>query len=110
MAGCQKAASLGQNPEEMLVALADSFRHLVELAGACLWFSGCDRCDRRNGEAVAGLADVARSFRDFCLAAERACSKRSCQDLSAKLLVKQCTALTASVFCLTQLFRTLTAL
>uniref|UniRef100_A0A8C5AWQ7 FERM and PDZ domain containing 1 n=1 Tax=Gadus morhua TaxID=8049 RepID=A0A8C5AWQ7_GADMO len=110
MAGCQKAAALGQNPEETLVALADSFRHLVELAGACLWFSGCDRCDRRNGEAVAGLADVARSFRDFCLAAERACSKRSCQDLSAKLLAKQCTALTASVFCLTQLFRTLTAL
>ncbi|CAL8333309.1 unnamed protein product [Lota lota] len=110
MAGCQKAAGLGQNPEEMLVSLADSFRHLVELAGACLWFSGCDRCDRRNGEAVAGLADVARSFRDFCLAAERACSKRSCQDLSAKLLAKQCTALTASVYCLTQLFRTLTAL
>ncbi|XP_056443285.1 FERM and PDZ domain-containing protein 1-like [Gadus chalcogrammus] len=110
MAGCQKAAALGQNPEETLVALADSFRHLVELAGTCLWFSGCDRCDRRNGEAVAGLADVARSFRDFCLAAERACSKRSCQDLSAKLLAKQCTALTASVFCLTQLFRTLTAL
>ncbi|CAL8331266.1 unnamed protein product [Merluccius merluccius] len=110
MAGCQKVAGLGQDPEEMLVSLADSFRHLVELAGACLWFSGCDRCDRRNGEAVAGLADVARSFRDFCLAAERACSKRSCQDLSAKLLAKQCTALTASVFCLTQLFRTLTAL
>ncbi|MEQ2214998.1 hypothetical protein XENOCAPTIV_025469 [Xenoophorus captivus] len=110
MSGCQKVTGTGQSPEEMLQFLADSFRTLVELAGVCLWFSGCDRCDRRNIEAVAGLADVARSFRDFCLAAERASSKRSCQDLSTKLLAKQCTALTASVFCLTQLFRTLTAL
>ncbi|XP_041840030.1 FERM and PDZ domain-containing protein 1 [Melanotaenia boesemani] len=110
MSGCQKVVGTGQSPEEMLHSLANSFRTLVELAGICLWFSGCDRCDRRNAEAVAGLADVARSFRDFCLAAERACSKRSCHDLSTKLLAKQCTALTASVFCLTQLFRTLTAL
>ncbi|XP_056136487.1 FERM and PDZ domain-containing protein 1 [Lampris incognitus] len=110
MAGCQKVVGVGQSPDEMLLSLADSFRTLVELAGVCLWFSGCDRCDRRNADAVAGLADVARSFRDFCLAAERASSKRSCQDLSIKLLAKQCTALTASVFCLTQLFRTLTAL
>ncbi|XP_030000926.1 FERM and PDZ domain-containing protein 1 [Sphaeramia orbicularis] len=110
MSGCQKVVGIGQSPEEMLHSLADSFRTLVELAGICLWFSGCDRCDRRNAEAVAGLADVARSFRDFCLAAERANSKRSCEDLSTKLLAKQCTALTASVFCLTQLFRTLTAL
>ncbi|XP_033987192.1 FERM and PDZ domain-containing protein 1 [Trematomus bernacchii] len=110
MSGCQEVVGIGQSPEEMLLSLANSFRTLVELAGICLWFSGCERCDRRNAEAVAGLADVARSFRDFCLAAERASSKRSCQDLSTKLLAKQCTALTASVFCLTQLFRTLTAL
>ncbi|KAK5900008.1 hypothetical protein CesoFtcFv8_009425 [Champsocephalus esox] len=110
MSGCQKVVGIGQSPEEMLLSLGNSFRTLVELAGICLWFSGCERCDRRNAEAVAGLADVARSFRDFCLAAERASSKRSCQDLSTKLLAKQCTALTASVFCLTQLFRTLTAL
>uniref|UniRef100_A0A3Q2G864 FERM and PDZ domain-containing protein 1-like n=1 Tax=Cyprinodon variegatus TaxID=28743 RepID=A0A3Q2G864_CYPVA len=110
MSGCQKVAGTGQSPDEMLKFLADSFQTLVELASVCLWFSGCDRCDRRNAEAWAGLADVARSFRDFCLAAERASSKRSCQDLSTKLLAKQCTALTASVFCLTQLFRTLTAL
>ncbi|XP_076001860.1 uncharacterized protein frmpd1a [Genypterus blacodes] len=110
MAGCQKVVVIGQSPEEMFHSLADCFQTLVNLASICLWFSGCDRCDRRNTEAVAGLADVARSFRDFCLAAERASSKRSCQDLSTKLLAKQCTALTASVFCLTQLFRTLTAL
>lgn len=110
MSGCQKVVGGDQSPGEMLHSLAESFRTLVDLAGICLLFSGCDRCDRRNIEAVAGLADVARSFRDFCLAAERVSSRRSCQDLSMKLLAKQCTALTASVFCLTQLFRTLTAL
>ncbi|XP_019939341.2 uncharacterized protein [Paralichthys olivaceus] len=110
MSSCQKVVGTGQSPAEMLRSLEDSFRTLVKLASICLWFSGCDRCDRRNVEAIAGLADVARSFRDFCLAAERASSKRSCQDLSTKLLAKQCTALTASVFCFTQLFRTLTAL
>ncbi|XP_037115953.1 FERM and PDZ domain-containing protein 1 [Syngnathus acus] len=107
---CQEVVVIGQSPEKMLNALADSFRTLVELAGACIWFSSCDRCKQRNAEAVAGLQDVARSFRDFCLAAERAGRKHSCHDLSTKLLAKQCTALTASVFCLTQIFRTLTAL
>ncbi|XP_053713830.1 FERM and PDZ domain-containing protein 1-like [Synchiropus splendidus] len=110
MSSCQDVVGAGQSPESILESLADSFRTLVDLSGICLWFSGCDRCDRRNAEAVSGLTDVTRSFRDFCLAAERVSNKRSCQDLSTKLLAKQCTALTASVFCLTQLFRTLTAL
>lgn len=110
MAGCQKVVRVGQTPDEMLFSLSDSFRTLVGMAGMCLWFSGCDRCDRRNAEALAGLADVARTYREFVLAAERASGRRSCHDLSTKLLAKQCTALTASVFCLTQLFRTLTAL
>ncbi|KAI4832562.1 hypothetical protein KUCAC02_015525, partial [Chaenocephalus aceratus] len=57
MSGCQKVVGIGQSPEEMLLSLANSFRTLVELAGICLWFSGCERCDRRNAEAVAGLAD-----------------------------------------------------
>ncbi|XP_077380490.1 FERM and PDZ domain-containing protein 1 isoform X2 [Festucalex cinctus] len=109
-ASCQKVVAIDQSPEKMLNSLAHSFQTLVELAGTCIWFSSCDRCKRRNAEAVAGLQDVARSFRDFCLAAERAGSKHSCHDLSTKLLAKQCTALTASVFCLTQIFRTLTAL
>uniref|UniRef100_H3CG76 FERM and PDZ domain-containing protein 1 n=1 Tax=Tetraodon nigroviridis TaxID=99883 RepID=H3CG76_TETNG len=110
MSGCQKVVGDQRSPGDMLGALAESFRTLVDLAAVCLCFSECDRCERRHAEAVAGLADVARSFRDLCLAAERVSSRRSCQDLSRKLLAKQCTALTASVFCLTQLFRTLTAL
>ncbi|CAL9700861.1 unnamed protein product [Knipowitschia caucasica] len=110
MAGCYRVVGIEQSPEEMFCSLVECFHILVGLSSLVLWFSSCERCERRNSEAVSGLVDVARSFRDFCVAAERASSKRSCQDLSTKLLAKQCTALNASVFCLTQLFRTLTAL
>ncbi|KAJ0051260.1 hypothetical protein NL108_017119, partial [Boleophthalmus pectinirostris] len=110
MAGCHRVVGIEQSPEEMFCTLVECFHILVGLTSLALWFSSCERCERRNAEAVSGLVDVTRSFRDFCVAAERASSKRSCQDLSTKLLAKQCTALNASVFCLTQLFRTLTAL
>ncbi|XP_045073236.1 LOW QUALITY PROTEIN: FERM and PDZ domain-containing protein 1-like, partial [Coregonus clupeaformis] len=111
MAGCQKVVRVGQTPDEMLLSLSDSFKTLVGMAGMCLWFSGCDRCDRRNAEALAGLAGVARTYREFVAGGgEARAGGGRCHDLSTKLLAKQCTALTASVFCLTQLFRTLTAL
>ncbi|XP_033827646.1 FERM and PDZ domain-containing protein 1 [Periophthalmus magnuspinnatus] len=110
MAGCHRVVGIEQSPEEMFCSLVECFHILVGLCSLVLWFSSCERCERRNADAVSGLVDVTRSFRDFCVAAERASSKRSCQDLSTKLLAKQCTALNASVFCLIQLFRTLTAL
>lgn len=110
MTGCHQVVGIEQSPEEMFCSLVECFHILVGLSSLVMWFSSCERCERRNTEAVSGLMDVTRSFRDFCVAAERASSKRSCQDLSTKLLAKQCTALNASVFCLTQLFRTLTAL
>ncbi|KAK7929681.1 hypothetical protein WMY93_006076 [Mugilogobius chulae] len=110
MSGCHRVVGIEQSPEEMFFSLVECSHILVGLSSLVLWFSSCERCERRNAEAVSGLVDVTRSFRDFCAAAERASSKRSCQDLSIKLLAKQCTALNASVFCLTQLFRTLTAL
>uniref|UniRef100_A0A8C6T7X7 FERM domain-containing protein n=1 Tax=Neogobius melanostomus TaxID=47308 RepID=A0A8C6T7X7_9GOBI len=110
MTGCHQVVGIAQSSEEMFCSLVECFHILVGLSSLVLWFSSCERCERRNTEAVSGLVDVTRSFGDFCVAAERASSKRSCQDLSTKLLAKQCTALNASVFCLTQLFRTLTAL
>ncbi|XP_072318777.1 FERM and PDZ domain-containing protein 1 [Eucyclogobius newberryi] len=110
MAGCHTVIGIEQSPEEMFCSLVECFHILLGLSTLVLWFSSCERCERRNAEAGSGLLDVTRSFRDFCVAADRASSKRSCQDLSTKLLAKQCTALNASVFCLTQLFRTLTAL
>ncbi|XP_035273273.1 FERM and PDZ domain-containing protein 1 [Anguilla anguilla] len=110
MSGCQRVTRVGQAPEETLRCLAESFRTLVQLASVCLWFSSCVRCEGRHAEALSGLREVARTFGEFAQAAEKAGGRKSCQDLSVKLLARQCTALTASIFCLTQLFRTLTAL
>ncbi|XP_028831716.1 FERM and PDZ domain-containing protein 1 isoform X2 [Denticeps clupeoides] len=115
LAGCQQVVRTGQSPEETLQALVQSFRALVQLASICLYFTSCARCQERHAQALAGLADVTRTYREFARAAEHVGSTAtgkpsSCHDLSIKLLARQCTALTTSVFCLTQLFRTLTAL
>ncbi|TSN95715.1 FERM and PDZ domain-containing protein 1 [Bagarius yarrelli] len=113
LAGCQQVVKAGQTPAETLQALADSFHLLVELTAVCLSFSSCQRCQERHTETLSALADVVQTYQEFTRAAERlgmATERRTCHELSIKLLARQCTALTTSVFCLTQLFRTLTAL
>ncbi|XP_066517044.1 FERM and PDZ domain-containing protein 1 [Hoplias malabaricus] len=113
LTGCQQVVRVGQTPAETLEALVESFHSLVQLTSVCLSFSSCQRCRERHTQALSGLADLAQTYQEFALAAERVgitTGKRTCHDLSIKLLARQCTALTTSVFCLTQLFRTLTAL
>lgn len=113
LAGCQRVVRVGQTPEETLQSLSESFRSLVQLTVVCLCFSSCQRCRERHAQALTGLANVAKTYQDFARAAElvgNATKRKTCHDLSIKLLARQCTALTTSVFCLTQLFRTLTAL
>lgn len=113
LAGCQQVVKAGQTPAETLQALADSFHSLVQLTAVCLSFSSCQRCQERHSQTLSGLADVAQTYQEFARAAERlgmASERRTCHELSIKLLARQCTALTTSVFCLTQLFRTLTSL
>lgn len=113
LAGCQRVVRVGQTPEETLQSLSESFRSLVQLTIVCICFSSCQRCRERHAQALTGLANVAKTYQDFARAAElvgSATEKKTCHDLSIKLLARQCTALTTSVFCLTQLFRTLTAL
>ncbi|XP_062865246.1 FERM and PDZ domain-containing protein 1 [Trichomycterus rosablanca] len=113
LASCQWVVKAGQTPAETLQALAKSFHWLVQLTAVCLSFSSCQRCQERHTESLSGLADVTQTYQEFARAAERlgmAKERRTCHELSIKLLARQCTALTSSVFCLTQLFRTLTAL
>uniref|UniRef100_A0A671KCH8 FERM and PDZ domain containing 1 n=1 Tax=Sinocyclocheilus anshuiensis TaxID=1608454 RepID=A0A671KCH8_9TELE len=113
LAGCQRVVRVGQTPEETLQSLSESFRSLVQLTSVCLCFSNCQRCRERHAQALTGLASVAKTYQGFARAAELVGSvteRKTCHDLSIKLLARQCTALTTSVFCLTQLFRTLTAL
>ena len=63
----------------------------------------------RHREAAGNLRDVVYTYHQFVEAAKLTC-ERGYHDLSVKLLARQCTALTASVFCLTQKFRASTAL
>ncbi|XP_051558281.1 FERM and PDZ domain-containing protein 1 isoform X2 [Myxocyprinus asiaticus] len=113
LAGCQRVVRVGQTPEETLQSLSQSFRSLVQLTSVCLCFSSCQRCKERHAQSLTVLADVAKTYQDFARAAElvgSATERKTCHDLSIKLLACKCTALTTSVFCLIQLFRTLTAL
>ncbi|XP_048852039.1 FERM and PDZ domain-containing protein 1 isoform X2 [Brienomyrus brachyistius] len=107
MSLCQRVIRVGQTPEEMLLALAESFRTLVQLASVCLWFSSCGLCQRRHAEVLRSLTDITGTYEEFSQLAERASGRKSCHDIVIKLLARQCTTLTASIFCLTQLFRTL---
>lgn len=113
LAGCQRVVRVGQTPEETLQSLSESFRSLVQLTSVCLCFSSCQRCRERHAQAITGLTDVAKTYQDFARAAEllgSSTERNTCHELSIKLLARQCTSLTTTVFCLTQLFRTLTAL
>ncbi|PNI98884.1 FRMPD1 isoform 3 [Pan troglodytes] len=109
LSSCQHVIRMDQSPEEMQGAVRDTFQHLVQLAGLCFQFTDCSRCSARHREAAGNLRDVVYTYHQFIEAAKSTC-ERGYHDLSAKLLARQCTALTAAVFCLTQKFRASTAL
>uniref|UniRef100_A0A8C5KMD0 FERM and PDZ domain-containing protein 1 n=1 Tax=Jaculus jaculus TaxID=51337 RepID=A0A8C5KMD0_JACJA len=109
LSSCQHVIRMDQSPEEMQGALRDTFQHLVQLAGLCFQFTDCSRCSARHREAAGNLRDVVYTYHQFLEAAKLTC-ERGYHDLSVKLLARQCTALTAAVFCLTQRFRASTAL
>ncbi|XP_021582671.2 FERM and PDZ domain-containing protein 1 isoform X2 [Ictidomys tridecemlineatus] len=109
LSSCQHVIRMDQSPEEMQGAVCDTFQHLVQLAGLCFQFTDCSRCSARHREAAGNLRDVVYTYHQFVEAAKLTC-ERGYHDLSVKLLARQCTALTAAVFCLTQKFRASTAL
>ncbi|XP_045418417.1 FERM and PDZ domain-containing protein 1 [Lemur catta] len=109
LSSCQHVIKIDQSPEERQGAVRDTFQHLVQLAGLCFQFTDCSRCSARHREAARNLRDVVYTYHQFVEAAKLTCEK-GYHDLSVKLLARQCTALTAAVFCLTQKFRASTAL
>ncbi|KAB1279932.1 FERM and PDZ domain-containing protein 1 [Camelus dromedarius] len=109
LSSCQHVIRMDQSPDEMQSAIRDTFQHLVQLAGLCFQFTDCSRCSTRHREAAGNLRDVVYTYHQFVEAAKLTC-ERGYHDLSVKLLARQCTALTAAVFCLTQKFRASTAL
>ncbi|XP_023647496.2 FERM and PDZ domain-containing protein 1-like isoform X1 [Paramormyrops kingsleyae] len=110
MSNCQRVIRVGQGPDEMLRTLSESFHTLVQLASMCLCFSSCCQCEGSLTKVLGSLREITKAYREFSQEAELACGRKSCQDVSIKVLARQCTALTASVFCLTQLYCTLAAL
>ncbi|XP_036035337.1 LOW QUALITY PROTEIN: FERM and PDZ domain-containing protein 1 [Onychomys torridus] len=109
LSSCQHVIRMDQSPEEMQSAVCVTFQHLIQLAGLCFQFTDCSRCSTRHKEVAGNLRDVVYTYHQFVEAAKLTC-ERGYQDLSVKLLARQCTALTAAVFCLTQKFRASTAL
>lgn len=109
LSSCQHVIRMDQSPEEMQGAVRDTFPYLVQLAGLCFQLTDCSRCSAQHREAAGNLRDVVHTYHRFVEAAQLAC-ERGYHDLSVKLLARQCTALTAAVFCLTQRFRASTAL
>ncbi|CAO2580643.1 FERM and PDZ domain-containing protein 1 [Lemmus lemmus] len=109
LSSCQHVIRMDQSPEEMQGAVRVTFQHLVQLAGLCFQFTDCSRCSTRHKEVAGNLRDVVYTYHQFVEAAKLTC-ERGYHDLSVKLLARQCTALTAAVFCLTQKFRASTAL
>lgn len=109
LSSCQHVIRMDQSPEEMQGAVRVTFQHLVQLAGLCFQFTDCSRCSTRHREVAGNLRDVVYTYHQFVEAAKLTC-ERGYHDLSVKLLARQCTALTAAVFCLTQKFRASTAL
>lgn len=109
LASCQHVIRMDQSPEEMQGAVRVTFQHLVQLAGLCFQFTDCSRCSTLHREVAGNLRDVVYTYHQFVEAAKLTC-ERGYHDLSVKLLARQCTALTAAVFCLTQKFRASTAL
>ncbi|XP_038625817.1 FERM and PDZ domain-containing protein 1 [Tachyglossus aculeatus] len=104
MSSCQHVIKIDQSPEEMQRALQDTFQNLLQLTGVYFQFTNCGHCMRRHGDVTGNLKDVICTYYQFVQAAKLTC-ERGYRDLSVKLLARQCTALTAAVFCLTQQFQ-----
>uniref|UniRef100_A0A4X2KU16 FERM and PDZ domain containing 1 n=1 Tax=Vombatus ursinus TaxID=29139 RepID=A0A4X2KU16_VOMUR len=109
MSSCQNVIKIDQSPEEMQSAVQETFRNLIQLMALCLQFTNCGRCVRTHRDVTVNLKDVVCAYYQFVQAAKLTC-ERGYRDLSVKLLARQCTALTAAVFCLTQKFRASMAL
>ncbi|CAM5115475.1 unnamed protein product [Eretmochelys imbricata] len=104
MASCQKVLQPDRPSEELPGALQETFRDLMRLTALCFQFTACGLCGRRHKELTVNLKDVVCTYHEFVRAALQTEGKGG-HNLSATLLARQGTALTAAVFCLTQQFR-----
>ncbi|XP_056374293.1 FERM and PDZ domain-containing protein 1 isoform X3 [Hyla sarda] len=109
MSSSQKVLRSGQLSEEIYQAVEETFFGLMQMTQVCLKFSSCVGCNKRQMDLQTNLRDLICTYHQFVQAAKKA-SESENRDMHSKLLSRQCTALTAAIFCLTQQFRSLVSL
>ncbi|XP_053321804.1 FERM and PDZ domain-containing protein 1 [Spea bombifrons] len=109
MSTSQKILRSDQSSEEMYRAAEETLFILIHTTEVCLQFSSCVRCIKRQQDVHVNLQDLICTYNQLVQAAKKT-SETEGRDLHLKLLSRQCTALTAAVFCLTQHYRTLLSL
>ncbi|NXE83111.1 FRPD1 protein, partial [Cochlearius cochlearius] len=105
LSSCQELLKIEQPLKELQGVLRVTFDHLVQLAVACFQVTHCQQCRQRQQELGTALMDVVGTYHQFVQAVHQQLHRQGCPDLGAKLLTRQHTALTASMFCLLQQFR-----
>lgn len=109
MSSSQKVLKSDQLSEEIFQNVEETFFDLMQMTEVCLQFSSCVGCNKRQMDLQTNLRDLICTYHQFVQAAKKA-SESENRDLHCKLLSRQCTALTAAIFCLTQQFRSLVSL
>uniref|UniRef100_A0A8C5P8I1 FERM and PDZ domain containing 1 n=1 Tax=Leptobrachium leishanense TaxID=445787 RepID=A0A8C5P8I1_9ANUR len=109
MTTCQKMLRSDQSADEMYQAAEETFFDFIEMTEVCLQFSSCVQCSKRQLDVHSNLHNLMCTYIQFIQAAQKA-SNMDKRDLHFRLLSRQCTALTAAVFCLTQHYRTILSL
>ncbi|NXY77518.1 FRPD1 protein, partial [Glareola pratincola] len=105
LSSCQELLKTEQPLKELQGALKVTFNHLVQVAVTCFQVTHCQLCRQRQQELGAALVDVVGTYHQLVQAVHQQLCRQGCPDLSAKLLARQHTALTAAMFCLLQQFR-----
>ncbi|XP_040273281.1 FERM and PDZ domain-containing protein 1 isoform X2 [Bufo bufo] len=109
MSSSQKVLKSDQLAEEIYQGVEETFFGLMQMMEVCLQFSNCVGCNKRQMDLQTNLRDLICTYHQFVQSAKKA-SESEDRDLHSKLLARQCTALTAAIFCLTQQFRSLVSL
>ncbi|NXN39445.1 FRPD1 protein, partial [Rhinoptilus africanus] len=105
LSSCQELLKTEQPLKELQGALKVTFNDLVQLAVACFQVTHCQLCRQRQQGLGTALVDVVGTYHQLVQAVHQQLCRQGCPDLSAKLLARQHTALTAAMFCLLQQFR-----
>ncbi|CAH2293585.1 FERM and PDZ domain-containing 1 isoform X1 [Pelobates cultripes] len=109
MTTSQKILRSDQSSDEMYQVAEETFFDLMEMTEVCLQFSSCAQCFKRHLDVHTNLRDLICTYNQFIQAIKKASDNEN-RDLYFKLLSRQCTALTAAAFCLTQHYRTVLSL